>query len=75
MINLIRAPPKNPEWKIEPRASICADTVCTQYLLLSLFTYLLEHRMRPASDAQGSDVGALQVQVEVQVLNADDPLC
>ncbi len=27
MINLIRAPPKNPEWKIEPRASICVDTV------------------------------------------------
>ena len=27
MINLIRGPPKNPERKIEARASNCADTV------------------------------------------------
>ena len=27
MINLIRGPPKNPRWKIEARASNCADTV------------------------------------------------
>ena len=29
MINLIRGPPKNPERKIEARASNCADTVGT----------------------------------------------
>ena len=38
MINLIRGPPKNPERKIEARASICADTV---FILSPLFRYEL----------------------------------